>query len=250
MKKLTLDEFTELGGLKNYGKDGWAYGIYIHWFDELSEIMKSPVCYIDNIVINPVKASDEKKKQTLIIDDKCGNKYVFSFNGVITDENNLDTAFMIDEYRDLNCTDLLNMIDNQMHYPNRLIWVKIRTNLDDIQKYISMVTGIDEDDIRIRIEEPIQQIFVHQLGQMPVFHFASDDKNFIANIVESSSTTYQIMIYSSTKLVNAIKLEGAKVGTIYKSVLLKRFNDWYKQSYQKQVTFKWGSELSLEENDG
>jgi hypothetical protein len=247
MKKLSLDEFTKLGGLKDYGKDAWAYGIYTSALEEFIHIAKSPRYTIDNIVINQVKASsDDKRQQNIIVDDHYGNMYVFRFNGIIESENDMDIVFAIDEYKDLCGRDMLDVMNKSLHHYERFIWVRIRTNTDDIKKYINMVTGINEDEINIGVEQPIQQIIVHQLGDMPVFHFVADGKKFIANIVETSASTYQIMIYSSTKLVNAIKLEGVKIGTTYRSVLLKRLNDWYKQSYQKQVTFKWGSELSAD----
>lgn len=68
--------------------------------------------------------------------------------------------------------------------------------------------------------------------------FNIDSKNYLAIIENASEGNYNIRInYGSFS--NTMSISDIKSGKLFKTVLLRRLNDWYKETFNEKACSVW-----------
>jgi hypothetical protein len=84
------------------------------------------------------------------------------------------------------------------------------------------------------------------MSDFPVYFFNAEGIRHLVNIETSPKRPNKYIIRISTNANNTFTLESKSTGTKYRTVLLKRLNDWFKATYGKRAVFSWGDPVAVE----
>ena len=253
MRKLTLAEFNELGGIDGKTYDGFGYTGYSHYVDIVMRKMNLPVQRSSKIVLNPCYAVDPAQEFILDIDNYpfVMPKYYCQIGGRLNDNERMRVFLKLEKFNEdgnLHC--LLaekskSLRDQIPVFDSRLTAIEIE-DIATLKKYLSLATKTPESKFYISIEDPITQVTVHQMSDFPVYFFNAEGVRHLVNIETSSKRPNKYIIRISTNANNTFTLESKSTGTKYRTVLLKRLNDWFKATYGKRAVFSWGDPVAVE----
>jgi hypothetical protein len=107
---------------------------------------------------------------------------------------------------------------------------------------------INDSDVHITFEDPVTDVIVHKVVGLPVYYFHTEGIKHLVTIERSNSENrdYLIKISTSNKDNTMLDMGGIKTGRLFRTVLLKRLNDWYKETYNKRACFKWGANVTMD----
>jgi hypothetical protein len=187
--------------------------------------------------------------------NKYGMRYIFKISNYEPDEQYLSG------YITLECTQYLpdtgfNGFDmkNLLHIEcvkhavlNVILYAQV-SNKIQIEKMIATILDIDDTDVHITFEDPVTDVIVHKVVGLPVYYFHTEGIKHLVTIERSSSENrdYLIKISTSNKDNTMLDMGSIKTGRLFRTVLLKRLNDWYKETYNKRACFKWGANVTMD----
>ena len=122
-------------------------------------------------------------------------------------------------------------------------------SISQIEKLIAFSLDIDEPlAVHLNFEDEVTEVFVHKVTGLPLYYFHTEGVKHVVTIERNpgENRDYIIRICSSGKDNGMLNMSAVKTGKLFRTVLLKRLNDWYKEKYQKRATFKWGANVNME----
>jgi hypothetical protein len=113
--------------------------------------------------------------------------------------------------------------------------------------YIAVVFGVNPDAVNVEYIEPVIPVVVHKMTGFPIYRFNVEGKKYLAMVEEHSTenTDYVVRITSNNEEAKMLTFDGAKKGRLYKTVLLKRLNDYFKETFGKRYQFSWGPNVEM-----
>jgi hypothetical protein len=119
---------------------------------------------------------------------------------------------------------------------------------EDIEKLIAIALNIEESEVHFNFVEPVTDVYVHKVTGLPLYYFNTEGVKHVVTIERNpgENRDYVIKICTSDTDNMMLELSGVKTGKLFRTVLLKRLNDWYKEKYQKRARFNWGANVNME----
>jgi hypothetical protein len=119
---------------------------------------------------------------------------------------------------------------------------------EHIEKLIAIMLDIEESEVHFNFVEPVTDVYVHKVTGLPLYYFNTEGVKHVVTIERNpgENRDYVIKICTSGKDSMMLELSGVKTGKLFRTVLLKRLNDWYKERYQKRARFNWGANVNME----
>jgi hypothetical protein len=120
-------------------------------------------------------------------------------------------------------------------------------SLEDTARVVACAYGINADRVKINFIDPTVKVVVHQITDFGLYHFKIDNDVYLAMVKTSGEdyNTYNIEILKNQHDIAMLSVEGSKSGRLFKSVLLKKLNDWFKEIYCKRAKFVWGQDSQI-----
>lgn len=118
----------------------------------------------------------------------------------------------------------------------------------ELEVYFPVLLRINSYDYKISFyDNKVAEIKVHKLDDFGVYWFNIGKVKYIVSIEKhgSSKSDYVIRIGSPSDSSEAMKIEAVKSGKYFRSVLLKKLNDWYKKKFNKRAKFIWGETVKV-----
>jgi hypothetical protein len=247
MTKLTADEFKHLGG------SATEYIEYELYVEEVFRKMNLPVQQTSKIVLNPF-GHDNSAVEFILEENKypfIGNKYYCKILGRLSMDGDFYGSILLEKY---NSNGNINAViastwekpSDSIPVFSKKFYINYSGNISKLKSYLSLVTDIDEDKINIYVEEEVVQVVVHQISNFPIYFFNTQGYRHLVNIESSPKNPGKYVIKISRGNTSQFTLECKTTGTLYKTVLLKRLNDWFKVNYGRRATFTWGDPVAVE----
>jgi len=194
---------------------------------EIRRYLSAKTFSCDNIVV-----SKNFKEEFIFAIEHEGTKYFFTLN---KHKGNLwcrvEFIENIEEFT----------ADNMYSVRNDFFDARLKS-FDDIERTVAYVLNIEQEAVKVDV---VTKVVVHKSQDYPwVYTFSIDGKNYLAIIENVSEGNYNIRInYGSFS--NAMSISDIKSGKLFKTVLLKRLNDWYKETFSEKARFVWGKNLKM-----
>jgi hypothetical protein len=117
-------------------------------------------------------------------------------------------------------------------------------SLSQLEQYIAIT--LDADNVNIQIEEPVTPVTVHKMTGFPMYFFSIDGVKYVVTLEKHVDEDHDYLIKISTNKEDMmLDTTGIKKGRLFKTVLLKRLNDWFKDKFNRRAQFKWGKNFEI-----
>ena len=175
---------------------------------------------------------------------KWGHRCIFELTGC-KDENDLIGTISCYEFKNDRPTYTDNMHMFQVFNEALFSFVYCK---EHIEKLIAITLDIDESEVCVNFVDPVTDVYVHKVTGLPLYYFHTEGIKHVVTIERNpgENRDYVIKICTSDKDSMMMELSGVKTGKLFRTVLLKRLNDWYKEKYQKRARFNWGANVTMD----
>jgi hypothetical protein len=173
---------------------------------------------------------------------EVGGRYGIA--GIPCDDDSSRVLLKVRKFIDLN-EDFTE--DNQYKWTDDIMEVVVR-NIEDVKRHLVALFDVNPDEVQVELVEPVYNVVVHEIAGFPMYTFKCGEERFLALIEKNDKNTYEIQIRKNTADSNMMTLTGVKNGKLFKTVLLKSLNDWFKSyydGYTGRVKFSWGDSVEL-----
>ena len=170
---------------------------------------------------------------------EAGTRYSIEIKDLNSLFGNRVSIYMVNEIDEYN-------VEKMYRFYDTLLDATI-TNYEEAARYIAAFFAVPYDDVKFEFIEPVVEVIVHKITGFPMYRFNTEGKKFIAMIEKNSGETrdYVIRIQMNNEIANMLTLDGVKTGRMFRTVLLKRLNDWFKETFNKRAQFKWGTNIEM-----
>ena len=211
---------------------------YDHEYEKMLAYANCPIADPGNIRLSPIKSDDPYQTFTIFAVNDNGTKRIFKLVSA-----NLDDLKNEEFKYPVYITSLTFKDKGKLRYFHDFIAVDFTAkaySMRQIARFVAVLLDLEENEVSIEIEEPITYVNVYKLSGLPVYVFNINDIKHVATIEKCNDGIRDYVVKISTSSQNDTMLDFSryKPGKLFRTVLMKRLNDWFKETYGGRAQFR------------